>query len=64
MLTLDFTFTPFDMNLCYSQTRDFYNWGWYKKDDLRDQVKTGILPAEEYKKITGEDYAAPQAPQE
>ncbi|WP_297949723.1 XkdX family protein [uncultured Lactobacillus sp.] len=61
MLVLNLTFTPFDMSLCYSQTRNFYKWGWagYSKKDLRNQVKTGLLPAAEYKKITGDDYEEP-----
>ncbi|MGN1271772.1 MAG: XkdX family protein [Lactobacillus sp.] len=61
MLTFDFEFTPFDMNLCYQQTKNFYDFGWTDKEDLANDVSTGLLPADEYKKITGDDYEAPKS---
>lgn len=64
MLTFDFEFTPFDMNLCYQQTKNFYDFGWVGKDDLAKDVASGWLPASEYEKITGDNYEAPSTKKE
>lgn len=34
-----------------------YKWGWIAKAQLQAQVASGKLTADEYKTITGEDYA-------
>lgn len=36
-----------------------YQFGWYTKDQMKNLVVQGFLSAENYKKIVGEDYAAP-----
>lgn len=60
MLSFNFTFTPFDMSACYEQYEHEYSWGWIDKQDLQRDVVQGLIPKDEYKKITGEDYEAPK----
>ena len=38
-----------------------YDFGWYSKDQMRGLVVQGFLSAENYQKIVGEAYVAPQA---
>lgn len=61
MLTFDFTFKPFDLSGCYHMYAEQYSWGWITKMDLVNDVQQGLLPATEYKKITGDDYEAPKS---
>ena len=56
MLELDFTFTPFDLTPLYESTVQQYKWGWFDKNYLKQQVDSGLLPAEYYEKATGEKY--------
>ena len=37
-----------------------YDFGWYSKDQMRGLVVQGFLSAENYQKIVGEAYVAPQ----
>ena len=56
MLELDFTFTPFDLTPLYESTVQQYKWEWFDKNYLKQQVDSGLLPAEYYEKATGEKY--------
>lgn len=38
-----------------------YDFGWYSKDQMRGLVVQGFLSPENYQKIVGEAYVAPQA---
>lgn len=38
-----------------------YDFGWYSKDQMRGLVVQGFLSPENYAKIVGEAYVAPQA---
>ena len=38
-----------------------YDFGWYDKSQMRDLVVQGFLPPENYAKIVGEAYVAPQS---
>ena len=38
-----------------------YQFGWYNKDQMKNLVVQGFLSAENYQKIIGEAYVAPQA---
>lgn len=38
-----------------------YDFGWYDKSQMRDLVVQGFLSPENYAKIVGEAYVAPQA---
>ena len=38
-----------------------YDFGWYDKSQMRGLVVQGFLSPENYQKIVGEAYAAPQA---
>jgi hypothetical protein len=38
-----------------------YDFGWYDKSQMRDLVVQGFLSPENYQKIVGEAYVAPQA---
>lgn len=38
-----------------------YDFGWYDKSQMRDLVVQGFLSPENYQKIVGETYVAPQA---
>ena len=38
-----------------------YDFGWYDKSQMRDLVAQGFLSPENYQKIVGEAYVAPQA---
>lgn len=38
-----------------------YQFGWYNKDQMKNLVVQGFLSAENYQKIVGEAYVAPQA---
>ena len=38
-----------------------YDFGWYDKSQMRDLVAQGFLSAENYQKIVGEAYVAPQS---
>jgi hypothetical protein len=38
-----------------------YDFGWYDKDQMKDLVVQGFLSPENYAKIVGEAYVAPQA---
>ena len=38
-----------------------YDFGWYDKSQMRDLVVQGFLSAENYQKIVGEAYVAPQS---
>ena len=38
-----------------------YDFGWYDKDQMRGLVVQGFLSPENYQKIVGEAYVAPQA---
>ena len=38
-----------------------YDFVWYGKDQMRGLVVQGFLSAENYQKIVGEAYVAPQA---
>ena len=38
-----------------------YDFGWYGKDQMRNLVVQGFLSSENYAKIVGEAYVAPQA---
>lgn len=51
MFTFDFT----------NMYREEYQWGWIDKYKLQNYVQLGTLKPENYKKIVGEDYVAPQA---
>ena len=54
-------FTPLDMTSLY---KNEFDWGWITKDILKTYVEMGILSAEGYRKITGDDYVqATQAQQ-
>lgn len=57
MLSFDLNFVPFDLTNCYKVYEDAYNNGWTTKEDLQNDVRLGLLPATEYKKIVGESYA-------
>lgn len=37
-----------------------YDFGWYDKSQMRDLVVQGFLSPENYQKIVGEAYVAPQ----
>lgn len=37
----------------------FYNSGFYSKVDIASYVQMGLLTAEEYLQITGDNYVAP-----
>lgn len=56
MLSFDLTFVPFDLTGCYKIYEDAYKNGWANKEELSNNVRFGILPTSEYKKITGDDY--------
>ncbi|MCO7128185.1 XkdX family protein [Sporolactobacillus shoreicorticis] len=38
--------------------KEFYNLKLYTNDDVKEFVKSGDITAEDYKTITGQDYAA------
>ena len=38
-----------------------YDFGWYDKDQMKGLVVKGFLSPENYQKIVGEAYVAPQA---
>ena len=38
-----------------------YDFGWYDKSQMRDLVVQGFLSPENYQKIVGEAYVAPQS---
>ena len=38
-----------------------YDFGWYDKSQMRGLVVQGFLSPEDYQKIVGEAYVAPQA---
>lgn len=38
-----------------------YDFGWYDKSQMRDLVVQGFLSPENYAKIVGEAYVAPQS---
>lgn len=38
-----------------------YDFGWYDKSQMRDLVAQGFLSPENYAKIVGEAYVAPQS---
>lgn len=38
-----------------------YQFGWYTKDQMRGLVVQGFLSPENYQKIVGEAYVAPQS---
>ena len=38
-----------------------YDFGWYDKSQMKDLVVQGFLSPENYQKIVGEAYVAPQA---
>lgn len=38
-----------------------YQFGWYTKDQMKNLVVQSFLSAENYQKIVGEAYVAPQA---
>lgn len=38
-----------------------YDFGWYDKSQMKDLVVRGFLSPENYAKIVGEAYVAPQA---
>lgn len=59
MLSFDLTFVPFDLTGCYKVYEDAYKNGWIGKEELSNNVRLGILPVSEYKKITGDDYEEP-----
>ncbi|MBA2915513.1 XkdX family protein [Lactobacillus crispatus] len=59
MLSLDLNFVPFDLTNCYKVYEDAYKNSWIGKEELRNDVQINILPASEYKKITGDDYEEP-----
>ena len=58
MLSFDLTFIPFDLTNCYKVYEDAYKNGWTSKEELSNDVRLGILPADEYRKIVGEEYDA------
>ena len=41
-----------------------YDFGWYDKSQMRGLVVQGFLSPENYQKIVGEAYVAPQAQSE
>lgn len=61
MLKFNFVFHPYDMTPFYEDYAQRYRWGWLKKQDLYDYVGRGLLTADWYKRITGDDYVAPQS---
>ena len=49
------------LNIFKNLATMFYNSGYYDKAIIASFVKIGTLNADDYKKITGDEYAAPSA---
>ncbi len=47
------------LNIFKNLAMQFYNAGWYDKAIIASFVKIGTLNADDYKEITGDDYATP-----
>lgn len=45
------------MSRLYNTVKRYYDKGFYSKEDVAMFVKAGKLTAEEYKTITGDEYA-------
>lgn len=58
MFDFNFTFTPISMDIMYKTYEDEYQWGWISVADLNNYVASGIIPASEFEKITGQKYLA------
>ena len=61
LLDIHIDFHPVPLTGFYEQYANWYRWGWSTKQDLQKLVVQVLLPQTEYKRITGEDYVAPQA---
>ena len=40
----------------FDKIKKFYDYGIYSKEKVADFVKNGVITAEQYKEITGEDF--------
>lgn len=40
----------------FEKLKKYFNWKIYTKKQIRDYCSKGVITAEQYKEITGEDY--------
>lgn len=45
------------MNIWFKSVKEYYGMGLYTKDNVKVFVKAKFISADEYKLITGEEYA-------
>lgn len=49
------------LNIFKNLATQFYNSGWYNKAIIASFVQIGALTADDYREITGDKYATPNA---
>lgn len=46
-----------ELTITFEEIKEGYEWDIWKKKDVREAVEKGKITEEEYRMITGEDYA-------